>query len=172
MRVTISQESPLGEDVRALVAALNETLLALTPAEFCYHMTAEEMAGDDTTVYVARDDAGRAVAIGALRRHAGGVGEVKRMFTIPQTRGHVVGRAILAELEREARAEGLRELVLETGDKGYGAAWRVYEVAGFQRCGPVLDYTDTGYSVFYRKSLESNGAAAPRNGVGRGAQLA
>ena len=64
----------------ALVGELNQALLALTPAEFCYHMTAEEMARSDTTVFVARED-GAAVAWGALRRHGDGVGEVKRMYT-------------------------------------------------------------------------------------------
>jgi putative acetyltransferase len=42
--------------------------------------------------------------------------------------------------------------VLETGHL-HNAAWRVYERGGFTRCGPVLDYPDTGYSVFYEKSL-------------------
>ncbi len=36
------------------------------------------MAEPDTTVFVGRDD-GVAVAIGALKRHNGGIGEVKRM---------------------------------------------------------------------------------------------
>jgi putative acetyltransferase len=41
--------------------------------------------------------------------------------------------------------------VLETGDR-HPAAWRVYERGGL-RCGAVLDYPDTGYSVFYAKTL-------------------
>ena len=70
MAVTIAVESPLQDDVRALIAALNELLLTLTPAEFCSHLTVEQMADADTTVFIARDD-GRAVACGALRRHGG-----------------------------------------------------------------------------------------------------
>ena len=31
--------------------------------------------------------------------------------------------------------------------------WHVYERGGFTRCGPVLDYPDTGWSVFYEKLL-------------------
>jgi putative acetyltransferase len=42
--------------------------------------------------------------------------------------------------------------VLETGDR-HPAAWRVYERAGFARCGPVLDYPDSVWSVFYEKAL-------------------
>ena len=73
--IAIAVESPLQDDVRTLIAELNETLLALTPPEFCFHMTAEEMAEAHTTVFVARLGA-RALACGALRRHADGVGEV------------------------------------------------------------------------------------------------
>ena len=84
--ITIAIESPLQDDVRSLVAELNETLLALTPAEFCFHMTAEQMAEPATTVFVAREG-GAAVACGALKRHASAIGEVKRMYTRPEHRG-------------------------------------------------------------------------------------
>jgi putative acetyltransferase len=40
----------------------------------------------------------------------------------------------------------------ETGDR-HPAAWTVYEGAGFTRCGAVLDYPDSKWSVFYEKSL-------------------
>jgi len=149
--MAIAAESPLQDDVRALIAALNETLLALSSPEHCHHMTVEEMAGPDTTVFVARED-GAAIACGALRRHADGVGEVKRMYTVPARQDAGVGRCILERIESVARAEGLRALVLETGNR-HPAAWRVYERGGFKRCGVVLDYPDTQWSVFYRKDL-------------------
>lgn len=149
--ITIAVETPLQDDVRTLVAELNETLLALTPPEFCFHMTVEEMAGPDTTVFIARD-AGQAVACGALKRHAGGIGEVKRMYTRPSHRGRKLGALIVERIEALAREEGLRQLVLETGDR-HPAAWTVYERAGFTRCGPVLDYPDSKWSVFYEKAL-------------------
>ena len=151
MAVTIGVESPLQDDVRTLIAALNEQLLTLTPPEFCSHMTVEQMADTDTTVLIARDD-GRAVACGALRRHGSGVGEVKRMYTRPSHQGQGIGGRIVAMIEALARAEGLTRLVLETGHR-HDAAWHVYERSGFVRCGPVLDYPPSAYSVFYEKAL-------------------
>jgi putative acetyltransferase len=150
--VSIAVESPLQDDVRVLVAGLNAHLLELTPPEFCSHMTVEQMADADTTVFVARDDEGRAVACGALRRHEGGTGEVKRMYTLPSQQGQGIGGRILERIEELARDEGLTRLVLETGHV-HDAAYRVYERGGFTRCGPVLDYPDTGWSVFYEKLL-------------------
>jgi putative acetyltransferase len=152
MTLAITAESPLQDDVRLLVAELNETLLALTPPEFCFHTSVEQMAGDDTTVFIARDG-GAAVACGALKRHADGIGEVKRMYTRPSHRGRKIGALIVERIEALARAEGYARLVLETGDR-HPAAWTVYERAGFTRCGPVLDYPDSQWSVFYEKALE------------------
>jgi putative acetyltransferase len=151
MAVTIAVESPLQDDIRILVAELNATLLELTPPEFVSHLTVEQMATSDTTVLVARDG-GVAVACGALKRHAGDIGEVKRMYTRPSHRGHKIGAMIVERIEALARAEGLERLVLETGDR-HPAAWTVYERAGFRRCGPVLDYPDSKWSVFYAKRL-------------------
>lgn len=154
--ITVLAEDPRQDDVRDLIAELNKALLALTPPEFVFHMTAEEMARPDTTVFIARDE-GRAVACGALRRHEDGIGEVKRMYTRPSHQGQGLGGRILAEVETLARREGLTRLVLETGDR-HAAAWRVYERGGFNRCGAVLDYPDSGYSVFYEKALAAEGA--------------
>mgnify|MGYP000037903288 CR=1 FL=1 len=148
----IEAEDPRQDDVRALVSELNDVLLGLTPAEYCYHLSVEEMVGPETTVFVARDG-GTAVGCGALYRHPGRCGEVKRMYTRPEFAGRGIGGGILSRIIETARAEGISELVLETGDR-HPAAWRVYERAGFTRCGPVLDYADTGFSIFYRLPLE------------------
>lgn len=153
MALEIATESPLQDDVRGLIAELNAALHALTPPEFCYHMTAEQMAGADTTVFIARDN-GEAVACGALKRHGVDLGEVKRMYTRPSHRGRRIGFEIVGRIEALARGEGISRLVLETGDR-HPAAWAVYERAGFTRCGPVLDYPDSDWSVFYEKNLQA-----------------
>lgn len=153
MAIDIAVESPLQDEVRGLIAELNATLLELTPPEFCFHMSAEQMAEADTTVFIARDN-GEAIACGALKRHDGAVGEVKRMYTRPTHRGKRIGAAMVDRIEALARQEGIARLVLETGDR-HPAAWAVYESAGFSRCGPVLDYPDSQWSVFYEKNLSS-----------------
>ncbi len=154
MNFHIRIESALSDDVRALVAALNETTLALTPAEHTHHMSVEQMAQPDTTVLVAREDGG-AVAMGALRRHASGIAEVKRMYTMPSHQGRGLGGAILQRIEALAREEGFSRLLLETGSaEGFAAAWRVYERHGFARCGAFLDYpVDSPHNIYYEKLL-------------------
>ena len=149
---SIAVESPLQEDVRGLIAELNAYLLSIFPPEACSHMTVEQMNQPDTTVFIARDRGGQAVGCGALRHHANGIGEVKRMYTRKPMQGLGLGGQIVAEIEALARREGFSQLVLETG-LGLDAAWHVYERAGFTRCGPVLTYPDIPTSVFYEKSL-------------------
>lgn len=154
MSFTISTETPLSDDVRALVKELNEFTFELTPAEFCHHMTVEQMAQPDLTLFVARDASGATLGMGALKRHANGVGEVKRMFVKPEARGLGVGGAILARIEDLARQEGVTRIVLETGSN-FDAAKRVYERSGFATCEPVLDYPPSAWTAFYAKALQA-----------------
>jgi len=151
--VTLAIESPLQDDVRTLIAELNTALLELSPPEACYHLTVDQMAEPAVTVWIARDG-GTVIGCGALKRHSDTVGEVKRMFTRPEWQGQGVARLILGEIEAAAEREGLAMLVLETGDR-HPAAWALYEKAGFSRCGPVLDYPASPYSVFYQKQLRA-----------------
>src|SRR5258705_2364232 len=136
MAVTIAAESPLQDDVRELIAALNEYLLERTPPAFCSHMTVEQMADAATTVFIARDE-GRAVACGALRRHDAGVAEVKRMYTVPSHQGRGLGGRILELIEALARSEGFTHLVLDTGHV-HDRAWHVYGRSRVTPCGPVV----------------------------------
>ena len=61
---------------------------------------------------VGRAADGTPLGCGAYRPLADGVAEVKRMFAAPGTSG--VGSAVLAYLEASARADGYREIWLET----------------------------------------------------------
>jgi putative acetyltransferase len=152
---TIATETPLQDDVRALVSGLNAWALEQTPREFTHHMTVEQMAQPDTTVFVARDENGAVVGMGALKRHGEGLGEVKRMFTLPEARGGGLAGQIVGEIEARARQDGITRLALETGAvPSFGAAWRVYERAGFTRCGAFLDYPpDSPHNIYYEKLI-------------------
>src|SRR4051794_39540693 len=96
--IAIAVETPLQDDVRAMVAELNEIMIPLTPREFQFQLTAEQMADPGITVFLARDEEGQAVAMGALKDHGGSLGEVKRMYTRPVVRGQRVGSAILKRI--------------------------------------------------------------------------
>ena len=68
--------------------------------------------------------------------------------------GHGVGRALLNHLIGEARAMGMESLWLETGSsEAFMPALRLYESAGFRRCGPFDGYVDDPFSVFMMRAI-------------------
>jgi putative acetyltransferase len=160
MAVSIAIETPHQDEVKTLVAALDAHLAPLAPAEFNFGLDIDEMAADDTAVFVARNGDGLAVGIGALKdiglyqgRH---LGEIKRMYTDPAMRGRRIGAALLDAIETRAHALGIERLVLETGvGEGLASAVRLYQNHGFTECGAVLDYPESGYSRFFEKKLSA-----------------
>jgi putative acetyltransferase len=84
--------------------------------------------------------------------HGGEYGEIKRMYVRPGCRGAGVGRALLDELARQARARALRRLRLETGIEQPEAV-ALYERAGFKRCAPYGEYQPDPLSLFMELDL-------------------
>ena len=80
------------------------------------------------------------------------------MYAREAARGRGVARALLSQIEAEARAAGLGVLRLETGVRQL-AALRLYEKAGFVGCDAFGDYAAmpaaaTQTSVFLEKRLD------------------
>ncbi len=160
MTVSIAIETPLQDDVRGLVARLNDHLLPLSPLEFQFKMTVEQMADSATTLFVARDEAGKAVGMGALKLHGPELGEVKRMYTVPEVRGQRVGRQLLERIVGLAQERNLPVVMLETGTgEGMAEAHRLYTRYGFVPRGPFLDYPDSEWSAFFELRLDAEKAA-------------
>ena len=160
MAVSIAVETPLQDDVRALVVRLNDHLLPLSPLEFQFKMTVEQMADSATTLFVARDEAGKAVGMGALKMHGPELGEVKRMYTVPEVRGQRVGRQLLERIVELARERRVPVVMLETGTgEGMTEAHRLYTRYGFAPRGPFLDYPDSEWSAFFELRLEAEPVA-------------
>ena len=151
MAVTIAIETPLQDDVRELVRKLNDHLIPLSPIEFQFKMTVEQMAEPHTTVFVARDEHGQAIGMGALKAHSAELGEVKRMYTDPAIRGQRIGSQLLAAIVALARTKHLRMLMLETGTgEGMAEAHRLYTRNGFKSRGAFLDYPESDWSAFFQ----------------------
>ena len=154
MTISVAIETPLQDDVRELVSQLNGHLSPLSPPEFQFKMTVEQMADSATTLFVARDDSGRAVGIGALKVHGSDLGEVKRMYTLPEVRGQRVGKLLLQHIVDLARERNLPVVMLETGTgDGMAEAHRLYSRFGFVPRGPFLDYPDSEWSAFFELKL-------------------
>lgn len=90
----------------------------------------------------------------ALAPLAAGEEELKSMRTDPAARGRGVGRALLEHAVADARARGVRRLMLETGSMPFFAPARtLYERAGFHRRPPFGSYRPDPNSAFYELPL-------------------
>jgi GNAT superfamily N-acetyltransferase len=130
--VTIARAALTAEVSRVLVAALDAELSGLYPEPGANHFgldPAEVADGDGAFLVFYRG--GAAVGCGALRRLDAETGELKRMYVAPAARGTGLGRRLVAALEAEARALGVRRLVLETGIR-QAAALTLYAATGFR----------------------------------------
>jgi ribosomal protein S18 acetylase RimI-like enzyme len=87
----------------------------------------------------------------ALRAHAAGVGEVKRLYVRPAFRGRGLGRELINRVVTEAQAAGYRELVLDTLPS-MGEAIALYGSAGFAETGPYTADPVPG-ALYFRKPL-------------------
>src|SRR6185369_10040847 len=86
---------------------------------------------------------GRALGCGGLKTHARGVGEIKRMFVVPEARGRGLGRDLLRALEHAAKALGFERIVLDTAAPLHAAA-ALYRAEGYDEVPP---FNDNFYAV-------------------------
>jgi GNAT superfamily N-acetyltransferase len=112
MKIVIQAESPFSADAFALMAELSAELEALTGSGGALSFDAAHADCPRGVFAVARDEQGRAVGCGALRRLDDDTAEIKRVYA--RQKGAGVGSAVLEYLENQARQFGYSRLVLET----------------------------------------------------------
>ena len=147
----IAEESPLSDDARALVRALDQDMRDRYPPEAC-HLTSVEDLAEEAVFFMVRDGK-QAIACAAMRPlDAPGVMEIKRMFVDEHHRGRGIAMALMDRIEREAITRGASCLMLETGEK-QPEAISLYKRLGFSLRGPYADYPDHPLSTFMEKRL-------------------
>jgi putative acetyltransferase len=148
---TIRREPPRQPDVAALIEAADALLASLYPAESNHLVDLAGLEAPGTAFFVARVE-GRAVGCGAWLRRREAEGELKRLFVSPEARGRGLGRRLLAALEADAAAAGVRVLRLETG-VSQPEAVGLYRAAGYVERGPYAPYGPDPYSIFMEKQI-------------------
>jgi DNA-binding MarR family transcriptional regulator/GNAT superfamily N-acetyltransferase len=85
---------------------------------------------------------GQPVGCGALKFHPGAPAELKRMWVAPEARGIGLGRRLLQELERHARARGVAVVRLET-NRALSEALSLYRGSGYRE---IAAFNDEPYA--------------------------
>lgn len=104
-------------------------------------IAADELVPPGGLLFIARLRE-QPVGCGALRFHQDAPCEVKRMWVAPEARGLGLGRRLLLELERHARAAGVRVVQLET-NRALKEAIQLYRSCGYRE---VAAFNDEPYA--------------------------
>jgi putative acetyltransferase len=142
-----------GTPTRALIARHLDGMHESSPPESVHALDVDRLREPGITFWSAW--VGDAIAgCGALKKLDAARREIKSMRVADAFRGHGIGRAILDHIVSEARARGMSSLWLETGSApAFAPALRLYESAGFVRCGPFDAYVEDPFSVFMTRTI-------------------
>jgi putative acetyltransferase len=149
--IVIRFDRPDSNDAQSLIQQLDEDLLRRYPTQAVHGLHPQDVADPTLTFLIASVD-GKAVGCGALRYLAPDVGEVKRMFVLPEFRGRGIARRILSALESRGRELGYSALQLETGTH-QPEAIGLYKAAGYAEIPRFGAYADNPFSVCFEKRL-------------------
>ena len=154
LAVTLQHADIESEAALRLIAALNAELEARYPEDGAnfFSLDPAEVAPGQGAFLLALVD-GESIGCGAIRRRDTEVAEIKRMYVVPRHRGQGIGRAVLAQLEAEARLLGIVRLVLETGDRQPEAS-ALYRSSGFSEIPCFGEYAGAPLSLCMGKDLD------------------
>jgi GNAT superfamily N-acetyltransferase len=134
-------------EARAIVRAMEDWVtehFGPTTPDRTSTVQPEEMAPPDGAFVLVVDD-GRVVAGGGVRRLEECVGEIKRMFVIPEARGRGHARRLLEGIEAAAADLGYERLRLDTA-QSMTTAMGLYRRAGYR---DIPDYNGNSYASFW-----------------------
>jgi GNAT superfamily N-acetyltransferase len=150
--LTIESVGPDADEAMRLIRQLDADLGRRYPGIPIGGLCAADLADEQFTFLVARLD-GAAVGCGALRTLEPGVGELKRMYVVPEFRGYGIARRILAALESRALELGQGVIRLETG-RGQPEAIALYQSSGYSEIAGFGEYHTNEHAVCLEKRLD------------------
>lgn len=148
--VRIIEASPNDPAAVRLLDALSDALSALTGDDGRASFDPAQADEAGSVFLLALDEADQPVGCGALRPLAPGVGEIKRMYAAPGTKG--VGAALLTALEAEAERLGYATLKLSTRRVNHRAV-DFYRRRGWSETDPFGRYVGRPESICMAKAL-------------------
>lgn len=107
---------------------------------------------DKINYVVVGFEKGKAVCCGAIKEFSPKVMEVKRMYTLPQSRGKGMATRLLSELEKWAAEMSYEMCILETG-KAQPEAIALYAKSGYTITPNYGQYAGIENSVCFEKRI-------------------
>ncbi|WPR73776.1 GNAT family N-acetyltransferase [Algoriphagus sp. NG3] len=151
--ITLTRTDSSNRDFVALVKLLDAYLSEKDGREHDYYNQFNSIDRLKHVVVCYENDA--AVACGAIKEFDAEAMEVKRMYTLPASRGRGLASLVLTELETWAAELGYKACVLETGKRQVEAVG-LYKKKGYSLIPNYAQYIGIENSVCFQKTLESD----------------
>ena len=144
VRALPADRPPASELIEAMVAEMTALYGARIDRDGMPSAGPAEM-GPPGGVFLVLYDDGRPVAGGGVKRLGDGLGEIKRMYVVPEARRRGIARRLLGALEGAARELGYARVRLDTG-RLQPHAEAFYVAAGYRR---IPDYNGNPFASFW-----------------------
>lgn len=142
--------NPRDAQATALLQSSHALMQELFSAEDNHFLSIDELCVPSVSFFVAKEGE---VSLGCVAlANKGNYAEIKSMFVDPKARGKGIAHKLMQAIEIEARAQGLAEVKLETGDTLH-QAHSLYRAHGYKDCGPFGEYEESPASLFMTKTL-------------------
>ena len=92
------------------------------------------------------------ISCGAIREYSPTEMEVKRMYTMPESRGKGIATKVLNELEKWTTELAYQKCILETGKRQPDAIW-LYQKNGYKSIPNYGKYVEMENSVCFEKNI-------------------
>ncbi|MBI3218595.1 MAG: GNAT family N-acetyltransferase [Bacteroidetes bacterium] len=148
--LTLQRTDKTNTDFQHLVKLLDADLAVRDGADHAFYAPFNTSVNLQAVVVAYENN--QRVGCGAFKAFGESQVEIKRMFVLPDYRGHGVALRILQELETWAKESGYTTAVLETGKK-QPEAIRLYQKAGYQIIANFGPYVNVENSVCMEKHL-------------------
>ncbi len=147
---TLKRTSSEDLHFQRLVVLLDEDLARRDGDEHAFYHQFNKLDNLKHVVLCYDDD--EPVGCGAFKEYDKMHVEIKRMYVLPEYRGHGIGLMLLQELEKWAAEQTYPSTILETGKK-QPEAISLYKKAGYTITGNYGQYENVANSVCMMKAI-------------------
>ncbi len=148
--MTFTRTNSDNKDFQNLVEALDVDLKIRDGEDNAFYAQFNKITAIKYAIVVYDDDF--PVGCGAIKQYSDNTMEVKRMYVLPEKRGHGIAASILKELEVWAKELNCTRCILETGQK-QPEAIALYKKEGYQIISNYGQYEGIANSVCFEKIL-------------------
>ena len=138
------------DDFIELVKLLDAELAILDGDEHAFYAQLNKTDKIKHVIVAYEND--KPISCGAIREYSPAIMEVKRMYTIPESRGKGIATKILNELEKWASELSYQKCILETGKRQPDAIW-LYQKNGYRVILNYGKYVEMENSVCFEKEI-------------------